>query len=126
MGKAARRKQRQASITAAVTPQSPDTAETHPTRHRKWLWIGGVFVGLALILFLSWQYAVLGQNLVLARNGPHDAIIAHASFVDEKTCVSCHAAEFASWKNSHHAKAMAAPTADTVQGNFNDARFEYP
>lgn len=80
---------------------------------------------LSVLLFLSWQYAVLGHNHVLARNGPHDAAISHASFVEEKTCVSCHAAEFASWKNSHHAQAMETPTTETVLGNFNDAHFEY-
>jgi len=46
-------------------------------------------------------------------------------FVDEATCAACHAAQAATWKESHHAKAEALAGAATVLGDFEDARFRY-
>ncbi len=44
-------------------------------------------------------------------------------FVDDRRCVSCHPAEAARWSGSHHAKAMMRASADSVLGDFDDARF---
>ncbi|MBB3772713.1 putative CXXCH cytochrome family protein [Angulomicrobium tetraedrale] len=44
--------------------------------------------------------------------------------VGSGACAACHAAETTAWLGSHHAKAMAQPTAETVRGDFNDVRAE--
>lgn len=44
--------------------------------------------------------------------------------VSSNACAGCHAAETTAWLASHHAKAMAHPTAETVRGDFGDVRAE--
>ncbi|MFI4937011.1 MAG: tetratricopeptide repeat protein [Candidatus Berkiellales bacterium] len=46
-------------------------------------------------------------------------------FIDEKTCISCHAHEYQDWMKSHHYLAMQVATNETVLGNFNQATFTY-
>ncbi len=48
-----------------------------------------------------------------------------AAYVDNRTCVSCHAAEARHWQGSHHALAMARPTPETVRGDFDGAQFRH-
>ena len=48
-----------------------------------------------------------------------------AAFVDNAQCLGCHEAEARQWQGSHHAKAMAAATASTVRGNFENATFKH-
>ncbi|MCG8371625.1 MAG: tetratricopeptide repeat protein [Proteobacteria bacterium] len=47
------------------------------------------------------------------------------AFVGSESCAGCHEAEYASWRNSHHALAMQPASADTVLGDFDGAAFEY-
>jgi Flp pilus assembly protein TadD len=44
-------------------------------------------------------------------------------YVGAAACASCHVPETERWRQSHHAKAMQAPIAQTVLGDFSDARF---
>ncbi|MFD1615009.1 tetratricopeptide repeat protein [Gelatiniphilus marinus] len=44
-------------------------------------------------------------------------------FLGDNTCKTCHAAEFKSWKGSHHDKAMEIASDSTVLGNFNNAEY---
>ena len=44
-------------------------------------------------------------------------------YVGSKTCSSCHVQEYRNWQKSHHDLAMKEATADSVLGNFADARF---
>ena len=48
-----------------------------------------------------------------------------ATFVENQQCLSCHAEQALQWQASHHAKAMAPATAQTVLGNFNNAEFRH-
>lgn len=48
-----------------------------------------------------------------------------ANHVDNAQCVGCHAAAAQRWQPSHHAMAMALPTAETVRGNFDNAQFKH-
>ncbi|MBB5190729.1 putative CXXCH cytochrome family protein [Silvimonas terrae] len=116
MGKASRRKQPlpQAAAESVSTPVSTPASPV-----RRWLIAGALLLLGALVVFWLYQFHLLG------RNAPVGLSAVHATFVDEQRCASCHSAEFASWKNAHHAKAMALPTADTVAGNFENARFDY-
>lgn len=44
---------------------------------------------------------------------------ARAGFVGSATCGGCHAREYADWRNSDHARAMAAATPAAVLGDFS-------
>ena len=48
-----------------------------------------------------------------------------ATYIGSEACAGCHQAEFAEWRQSQHAKAMQHASAQTVLGDFDDARFEY-
>lgn len=45
------------------------------------------------------------------------------AFVDNQVCAQCHARQFGAWKGSHHERAMQPAAAQTVLGDFNDARY---
>lgn len=48
-----------------------------------------------------------------------------ATYVDNKSCLGCHSAQAAQWRQSHHAQAMASPTAETVRADFNNIEFKH-
>jgi len=48
-----------------------------------------------------------------------------ADFVGGEACVACHAAQTTAWQRSQHARAMQRASPQTVQGQFDDARFPY-
>src|SRR5262245_17479960 len=57
------------------------------------------------------------------------ASVAPAAYVAPATCATCHPAEAARWRGSHHARAMEVATPDSVRGDFagasaDGARFE--
>jgi predicted CXXCH cytochrome family protein len=51
--------------------------------------------------------------------------IEHAAYVNNKQCLSCHADQAAQWKDSHHAKAMAPASKESVRGDFNNTEFKH-
>jgi predicted CXXCH cytochrome family protein len=48
-----------------------------------------------------------------------------AAYVDNQLCLGCHKAEAEQWRQSHHAMAMALPSAQTVRGNFDNTTFKH-
>jgi tetratricopeptide (TPR) repeat protein len=50
---------------------------------------------------------------------------APAAFVDNRQCLGCHAEQARQWQDSHHAKAMAPASAQTVLGRFDGAEFKH-
>ena len=42
------------------------------------------------------------------------------NFVGSERCAQCHVAETKQWKQSHHAKSMLPPSAESVLGDFNN------
>ena len=44
----------------------------------------------------------------------------HNNFVGSERCAQCHEAETKQWKQSHHAKSMMLPSAESVLGDFNN------
>ncbi|MBK5257156.1 MAG: HEAT repeat domain-containing protein [Vicinamibacteria bacterium] len=44
-------------------------------------------------------------------------------YIDNRVCVGCHLDEGREWQESHHAKAMAAPTEQSVLGDFRNREF---
>lgn len=47
------------------------------------------------------------------------------AFVGRQACVKCHADQTKLWQGSHHDRAMEEPTPDSVQGDFEGARFTH-
>ncbi|MEO8122980.1 MAG: tetratricopeptide repeat protein [Burkholderiales bacterium] len=47
------------------------------------------------------------------------------AYVDNALCVGCHQSAAGQWKQSHHFMAMAAPTPETVRGDFNNTSFKH-
>ena len=48
-----------------------------------------------------------------------------AAYVDNQLCLGCHQDQGRQWQQSHHAQAMAAPTEQTVRGDFNNTVFKH-
>ncbi|MCP4689404.1 MAG: tetratricopeptide repeat protein [Desulfobacterales bacterium] len=48
-----------------------------------------------------------------------------AVFVTSEKCKSCHRPEYDKWKDSHHYKAMARASEESVLGDFDNAVFEW-
>jgi len=49
----------------------------------------------------------------------------NATYIGDKSCVSCHIKEFKEWKGSDHALAMMESNSTSVKGDFDDASFNY-
>jgi tetratricopeptide (TPR) repeat protein len=58
-----------------------------------------------------------GERAAAAESAPVPAYIGTAA------CATCHARQHDAWRGSQHERAMAAPTPESVAGNFADARF---
>jgi Tfp pilus assembly protein PilF len=73
-------------------------------------------------LFLG---AACGEGPAPPRPGPVAPAAAPPAqrFVGAARCAECHAAEAAAWRGSDHDRAMQAPSAEGVLGDFADARF---
>lgn len=113
----------------AAAPPAPLKDEPAPVAHegasagrgRPWLVAGAIAAGVALLACV-W----------LARE--HDAVVPDSrqtrvetlpAYADNARCLDCHATEAARWKGSHHARAMAVATEETVAGDFGDQRFTH-
>ncbi len=48
-----------------------------------------------------------------------------AAFVDNAQCLACHAEQGRLWQDSHHARAMAPATPQTVAGRFDGSSFKH-
>jgi tetratricopeptide (TPR) repeat protein len=77
-----------------------------------------VLVGLGLYFFQAANKTGLPPAEVAA-----GLTLPAAQFVGGKKCAQCHAAEYQAWRGSYHDLAMQEASAETVLGNFNQARF---
>src|SRR5262249_28119540 len=89
-----------------------------------WLAAGAVLVLGGLLL-----YFVLGDRQVpppapaAGPTAPASAAARPAAqYVGGQVCATCHAQEYEAWRSSHHARAMQEAQAQTVLGDFHDAR----
>lgn len=62
--------------------------------------------------------------LVSGTAGSADAP-AHPGYVGSDSCRSCHNEQYQAWQGSHHDLAMQPATADSVLGDFDNARFTH-
>ena len=61
----------------------------------------------------------LTAALLFGPSGPRAAEPARQGFVGSATCATCHTAEAAAWRQSDHARAMAAATKANILGDFS-------
>ena len=82
---------------------------------RRLLWV----LALALV-------AVAGGFILLLPPPGQDALgPPPLEYVGVRNCEECHAEETRRWRGSQHDLAMQAPTPESVEGDFEDARFTY-
>jgi len=48
-----------------------------------------------------------------------------ATYIGDKTCITCHDTEVKEWKNSHHDMAMMIANKDSIKADFNNTTFTY-
>jgi tetratricopeptide (TPR) repeat protein len=79
---------------------------------------------VGVLAILAWQLArapaPAGPSPAPAGSGSLEA-----RFVGSAQCKACHGTEYTAWTTSQHARAMQHATADTVRGNFEDAKFTF-
>ena len=87
-------------------------------------WLGAGAAALAVVV--AGLLFPAGESPVRAQTEPPaaPATTPTATYVAETTCRNCHEAAFDAWSSSHHAHAMERPSAASVRGDFDDARFE--
>ena len=87
-----------------------------------WWWIAlAAIAGFALTATLAYH----AQNGVKKPPPVEVAASSIGDYVGAKACAACHARETEGWKGSHHDLAMQHANAQSVLGNFDDARFSY-
>lgn len=93
-------------------------------RHALWI---GALLALAAVLGGWWWLrgaAPPPSSPVAAAPAASPASPA-ASYVDNAQCLGCHQAAAQAWASSHHAKAMAPATPDTVRADFDGTTFRH-
>jgi len=111
------KKRRRAPAAAAPETQAGPLSSPDAARRRRWF----VAATLAVIAVLMAGYFSLRPEHSVVAVGP----IPVADFVGGEACVACHAAQTTAWQRSQHARAMQRASPQTVQGQFDDARFPY-
>src|SRR6187551_2146910 len=111
------KKRRRAPAAAAPETQAGPLSSPDAARRRRWF----VAATLAAIAVLMAGYFSLRPEHSVVAVGP----IPVADFVGGEACVACHAAQTTAWQRSQHARAMQRASPQTVQGQFDDARFPY-
>ncbi len=107
-----------------AAPLAP-IAAVPPARSRRGLWAAA----LLLVALTAAAGLWLARSPAPPSSGPSSAAASTAlpppSYVANALCLGCHRAAGEAWSQSHHAKAMAAPTPQTVRGNFENSQFRH-
>jgi tetratricopeptide (TPR) repeat protein len=98
---------------------SPPLPPTPPARRGRRLAPALLLAGAAVAVIV-WQVVQRARPPAAPSNAAAPPVA--AAFVGSGACAGCHAAEHAAWSRSQHARAMQHASAETVLGDFNDAR----
>jgi predicted CXXCH cytochrome family protein len=116
---------------AAVAPSPNSSAAAPPTppkpRRRRLLWLAVVLVA-ALLATAAGLYTLVAPNPApapVAAASVAQPAPALANFVGANACKTCHEKEYQAWHGSHHRQSMQEATAETVLGDFNNARLRH-
>ncbi len=116
----AKERRAQARAAPAATPPTP-AATVAP---RRWAW----WLAAALLLIVAAALGLWSARSPAPATAPAPPVAAAApaaNYVANTLCLGCHQAQAANWAGSHHAKAMAPASADTVSGNFDNTQFRH-
>jgi predicted CXXCH cytochrome family protein len=121
---AKKRRTKPGPASAVPAPASP-VAAAPSGRSRRGLWA----TALLLITLAAAAGLWLGRSPAptpssLSQATP-TAALPPPSYVENTQCVGCHPSQGQAWAPSHHAKAMAPPTPQTVRGNFDNTQFRH-
>jgi predicted CXXCH cytochrome family protein len=92
------------------------------TRRRTALVIAGLALAIGGLLFAL--YGRSGSPVVILPWSSKGSTPS-ATYVGVQACAGCHAEEYHAWKRSDHALAMQHADAQSILGNFDNARFAY-
>ncbi len=108
--------------TASVPAPTPAGQRSEPRASPRWAWGLAAFAAVLLLAALAWQ---LTRAPAPPAANPSVATQVVASFAGSAACKSCHVQQYTAWTSSQHARAMQHATAETVRGDFNDAKLTY-
>ncbi len=102
-----------------------------PAGRTRRVWALGL-LGLAGAALAAWwlQGRAPAEPGAVPAAAPASAVVARVAqvgpaYVDNQSCVGCHAAAGEAWRQSHHFMAMAPPTPETVRGDFGNTSFKH-
>ncbi|HYN61452.1 MAG TPA: cytochrome c3 family protein, partial [Rubrivivax sp.] len=122
---------------AAVAPDAGGSAAPAAAAApgRRGLWVATALLLLAALGFGVWQVRDVGRSAAAPAQATAataaapaalaPALPSSATYIDNAQCLGCHQDAANAWKQSHHAKAMAAPNEHTVRGNFDNTQFRH-
>jgi len=121
---AKRRRPKPGPASGSVAPVAAPSAQPEAAS-RRGLWVAALLT-LALALAASlWFARSPAPSPSDPASTPVAATLPLPSYVENAQCLGCHQAAGEAWAQSHHAKAMAPPTAQTVRGNFDNTQFRH-
>lgn len=122
------KKRRTQAKPEATTPAAATPAAVRPAGLRRWAIAAVLLLATALAVGLWWARAPTTSPagpVSTAPAVPSTPSAPSAQLVTNAQCLGCHQPQASAWAASHHAQAMAPATAETVRGNFDDARFSH-
>ena len=121
-----------------MAPKKPRNRSAKPVKSENRRRLGLLWGGLAVLtlavasalLYFSYRNPHTGffdfaQDRTLPKGQGKTDVPVTAQYVGSNACVSCHGKEASEWQTSQHHDAMAEATAQSVLGNFNNAKFNY-
>jgi predicted CXXCH cytochrome family protein len=81
--------------------------------------------GMVAAIFSAVIFLMLAPSPALAAESGDAHPKPQADYVGAATCKQCHESEFKAWTGSHHQLAMQEANADTVLGDFDNAKFKH-
>lgn len=120
----AKKRRPRAGAAPAAAPTTPAAAATVMAPPRRWGWCIAAALLLTVVAALG-LWSARSPAPTTAPAPPVAAAAPAASYVANTLCLGCHQTQATSWAGSHHAKAMAPATADTVSGNFDNTQFRH-
>ena len=120
------RPKRSRTTAPARAAETPSPAAPTTSRLRRFAPAGLLLIALVLAGLWWWRAALMTSPTPPAQPPSSTrAVVSPAAHVDNTLCLECHQDEARQWQGSHHAKAMAPATADSVRGDFDDAEFRH-
>src|SRR5262245_6455897 len=91
--------------------------------YRTLAWVSAI-AGVVLVALATYQ--VIDERSTAPRAiGTPPTRVTSADYADNAQCLQCHPTAARNWAGSHHARAMALATADTVLADFGNTTFAH-